>query len=265
MRLARSSWTRRLSLRDLGDVAVGHAESEALHDGRLAYARVAHEDGVVLGAAGEDLGEAADLLVPPDNRIQLAEPRHLREVPAVLFEGLVLPLGILVSDALGPADVLEGAEKEVPVEARGLEGLPGFRPGGLQKGGEDVLRGNEFVLEEACLSHGGLKNLERLTRQGRLLAVAHELGRLVENAVEPVGEGEHVHLQALQDGGHHAPLLLNQHAEDMFRRDFGVMPGGGHFDGAVQGFLGFFGELFPTHPNGLLSAKISKSSNNINS
>ena len=59
-------------LEPLGDVALDDAAGQALDDGGLAHARLADEDGVVLGAAGEDLDDPADLLVAADDRVELA-------------------------------------------------------------------------------------------------------------------------------------------------------------------------------------------------
>src|SRR5690606_40586007 len=48
------------------------ALGEALDDGCLADPRLADERGVVLRAAAQDLDNALDLLIAPDDRVQLA-------------------------------------------------------------------------------------------------------------------------------------------------------------------------------------------------
>jgi hypothetical protein len=60
-------------------------QGEAFDDGRLADARLADENGVVLGAAREDLDNAADFLVAADHGIELALAGAFDEVDAVLF------------------------------------------------------------------------------------------------------------------------------------------------------------------------------------
>src|SRR5215212_4216208 len=52
-----------------------------------ATAGLPDQDRVVLRAAGEDADDAGDLLGPPDNGIELAVARELREIPAYLIEG----------------------------------------------------------------------------------------------------------------------------------------------------------------------------------
>ena len=56
------------------DVAGGDAQREALDDGRLADARFAGEDRVVLPAARQDVDHLADLEVAADDRVDLARP-----------------------------------------------------------------------------------------------------------------------------------------------------------------------------------------------
>ncbi len=85
----------------LGHVAVDDALGQALDDGGLAHPGLADEHRVVLGAPGEHLDDAPDFIVPADDRVQLAGPGHLRQVLAVLLQGLELLLRGLVRDPLG--------------------------------------------------------------------------------------------------------------------------------------------------------------------
>ena len=68
----------------LRDVVVDDALGEALDDRRLADAGLADQHRVVLRAAGEDLDDAADLVVAADHRVELAVARGLGEVAAEL-------------------------------------------------------------------------------------------------------------------------------------------------------------------------------------
>ena len=66
-----------LVLEALGHVAAHDALGEPLDDGRLADARLADQHRVVLRPTGQDLDDAADLLVAADDRVELARPRLL--------------------------------------------------------------------------------------------------------------------------------------------------------------------------------------------
>jgi hypothetical protein len=63
--------------------------------------------GIVLGAAREDLDHAADLLVAPDHRVELALLGGVRQVAAELLERLVGLLRVLRGDAPSAAHVVD--------------------------------------------------------------------------------------------------------------------------------------------------------------
>ena len=77
-----------LVLQQLRHVGVGDALGEALDDGGLADAGLAHEHGVVLGAAREDLHDPLDLDLAADDRVELALGGELGQVAAELVEQL---------------------------------------------------------------------------------------------------------------------------------------------------------------------------------
>ena len=107
----------------LGHVARHDPLGEALDDGRLADARLADQHGVVLGAAGEHLDDAADLVVAADDRVELAALGLLGEVAAEALERLVAVLGILVGHAVRAAHLLDRLGELVARGARVDGGL----------------------------------------------------------------------------------------------------------------------------------------------
>ena len=75
-----------LAAQDVRHVAGRDELREALDDGRLADARVAQDERVVLLAAGKHLHHALDLAVAADDGVELAVRRQLREVAAELLQ-----------------------------------------------------------------------------------------------------------------------------------------------------------------------------------
>ena len=75
-------------LQRAGDVSLGDAERESLHDGRLPDAGLSGEDGVVLAAAREDVDDLPDLEIPPEDRVDVAASRASRQVHGVLIQRL---------------------------------------------------------------------------------------------------------------------------------------------------------------------------------
>ncbi len=78
----------------LGDVAIDDQLGQALDDGGLADAGLAEQDGVVLGAAAEDLDDALDLVLPADDRVELALAGQFGEVAAEAVQGRGLGLAL---------------------------------------------------------------------------------------------------------------------------------------------------------------------------
>src|SRR6185312_5315795 len=71
-------------------VAGGDAQREALDDRGLADAGLAGEDRVVLPAPHQDVDDLTDLLVAPDDRVDLALARLFREVDREALQRLLL-------------------------------------------------------------------------------------------------------------------------------------------------------------------------------
>jgi hypothetical protein len=184
----------------LGDIAEDDAAGEAFDDGGLAYAGFTDEDGVVLGAAGEDLDDAANLLIAADDRIELAASREFGEVFAVLFQGLEFGFGVLVGDALRAAHGGEGFEDGIVGCAHGGEGVAGGVSFGLRQREEEVLGGDEVVLEGVGFFAGAVENLLQGRGHGGLGIRAGDFGELGDGRV---GSGEkllHTDAHALEDG-----------------------------------------------------------------
>ena len=95
----------RLVPQALRHVAADDALGQALDDGGLADAGVADEDRVVLGLAGQDLDDPADLGVAADHRVELAGAGLGDQVSAVLLQRLVRHLGHRRGDPLVAPDL----------------------------------------------------------------------------------------------------------------------------------------------------------------
>ena len=99
-----------LAAQAVGDVALDDAPREPFDDRGLADAGLADEHRVVLRAPRQHLDDAADLLVAPDDGIDLPGARGLGEVAAVLLERLVLLFGVVARDAVRAAHLTERVE-----------------------------------------------------------------------------------------------------------------------------------------------------------
>ena len=83
----------------LWHIALDDALGEALDDRGLADAWLADQHRIVLGATGQHLHDATNLVVASDDRVELAFAGGLGQVGGVLLQRLVAALGIGVGDA----------------------------------------------------------------------------------------------------------------------------------------------------------------------
>ena len=201
-----------LLLQALGDIAADDALGEAFDDGGLADTGLADQDGVVLGAAGEDLNDAADFGIAADDGVELVLGGGAGEVAAVLFEGFVGGLGIGGGDALGAADFDEGLHEAVAGEAGFLEDAAGGAVV-LDGGEEDVLDGDVVVLEALGLVLGGGEELLRSAGDVDLVGGAGgagDFGQAVEFLVEARGDEVRGDAGLGEDGGGESIFLIEQ-------------------------------------------------------
>ena len=152
----------------LRHVALDDAMGEPLDDRGLADAGLADQDGVVLGAARQDLDRAPDLLVAADHRVELAFCCRLGEVAGVALQRIV---GLLGAGAIGGAALAQ-----------------------IVDGGVEALRGHAGIGEDArgvgLLAHR--KRLEHALDRDEAVA---GLGRHLLGLVEHAGEcGRHMRL-----------------------------------------------------------------------
>src|SRR5690606_34499689 len=135
-------------LEPFGHVAAQDALREPFDDGRLADARLADEDRVVLRLPRQDANDAADLLIAPDHGIELSFAREIDEIAAVLLERLVRGLGVRRRDALLAAHVLERLANSRRVDSRGFEDAPSLRGRiSVEDREQDVLHAHVLVTE----------------------------------------------------------------------------------------------------------------------
>jgi hypothetical protein len=157
-----------LGLEPFGDVTVGDSAGETLDDGGLTDTGLADQHRVVLGAAGQDLDDPADLVVTPDHRVELALTGNGGEVTSVLLEGVEGRLRVVGGHPATGSDLVDGGAEYGLVETEML---------GQSK--EDVFDRQVVVLHCRSLAVG-LGESTRQLRRGGYLGVAVHMGLVVE-------------------------------------------------------------------------------------
>mmetsp|Transcript_8342 Transcript_8342/g.28604 ORF Transcript_8342/g.28604 Transcript_8342/m.28604 type:complete len:314 (-) Transcript_8342:46-987(-) len=161
----------------LGHVAVGDALREALRDGRLADARVAHEAGVRLAPPQQDLHDPLDDVLAPDHGVELAVARQLRQVDAARRERrrLVVAAADAHELALGALRVLlDLLGERGHVDVHVVEHDDGLGVGVAEQREQQVLAAHLLGLERRGLLHGDLERRLGPPREGQGLLLAPE-------------------------------------------------------------------------------------------
>jgi len=225
----------------LGHVAIDHPLGEAFHDRRLAHARLAEEDRIVLRAAAKDLDRPLDLLLTADDRIELALAGQLGEVPAEAVEGRRLALaglgaalatttagaGRLPAAHPGPlATLLHAVAEEVEhllsdvleLEAEVHQDLGRHAFLLPEQAEQDVLGADVVVVEVPGLLH---RILDHLLGPGRLRELAHRdhVGPALDELLDFHADLPQVDVEILEDVGRDAAALLDQAEEHVLGAD----------------------------------------------
>ena len=224
-----------LVLERLGNIPADDPPGQTLDDGGLSDARFTDQDGVVLGAAGEDLHGAADLLVAADDRVDLPLAGHLGEVAAVFLKGLVFSLGVLVGDTLAAAHLDQCLHESLVGDSVLLKELRG----GvllLAQGEQVVFGGEELVLELRHLGLGRIDGLSEFVADEGLGSAVH-LGQGGRGGLQRRDERLHGDPHLFENGTRQSFSLRKQGKKEMFVADLLLTETGGDVDGPVEGLL----------------------------
>ena len=235
-----------LVLQALGHVAHVDAAGEALDDRGLADAGLADQDRVVLRAAGEHLDHAADLLVAPDDGVDLAAAGEVRQVARVALQGLVLVLRVRIGDPRGAAHFLERLQQDVLLDARLGEPLRRVAAR-LGQGHQEVLGRDVLVAEFLGDLEGAVEDARQLAREHRVGRGARDLGAAVELGLDLAGERVGVGAELLENGDDDAVVLLEQGEQEVVAGQLRVAAGARVALGFLECLLGLDGELVQTH------------------
>ena len=160
----------------LGHVFGDDPLRQALDDRGLAHAGLADQHRVVLGAPLEDLDDAADLVVTPDDRIELAGPCALGEVDGVLLQRFALAFGFLRIDCGAAAHGLDrlfqrlARQAVFPGETAGLAFVVGHRE-------QEQFAGDELVAALGRFLVGEVEKIVEVARNRNFAALSLDLGQ----------------------------------------------------------------------------------------
>ena len=210
-----------LRLEVLGHVAVDNTVGNALGDGRLAHTGLTDQDRVVLRTARKNLQHAANLLVTPDNGVELARTSLLVEVDGVLTQCVELLRGGLRVDRRPLAEGADSLDELLLRCAVALEQLGDLTALGHERQ-QQVLDRRILVAEILREIDGALYDLRRILREILLTAALHpregtqQTGRLLAQHLD-------IDAHTAQKEGRQRIVLAYQHAQQVHRLH-GLLP-----------------------------------------
>ena len=204
-----------------GDDPVG----QAFRDGRLADAGLADQGRIVLEAAGQDLDDPLDLLLPADDRIQLARARELGEIDPELVDGRRLAGSLRLLGRPGRRRLGQDADDLVAdlveVDAQRLEDAGGDALTLADQAEQQVLRADVVVAQAAGLVDRQLDDPLRSRRQADLAD-----DRTVTPADDELDRGpdlRQLHVHVLEDAGSDTLALPDEAEEEVLGSDVVVV------------------------------------------
>ena len=218
-----------LVLQAFRHVAIDDAEGQPLHNGGLADAGLADQDGIVLGPARQHLDRAADLLVPTDDGIELAVPRRLGQVAGVALEGVIAFLGPGGICRAALAQIGDRRLQRLGRHAAALQSV-GRRRAVLGQGDQQALGGDKGIACGFRLAFSGCEHPGHGGGHVELAGAAFDLGKLGDRLI--VARGDVV--GATAGGGDQgaaethrfgAVPLVEQGLQNVFRRKL-LVPAG---------------------------------------
>ena len=214
-----------LVLERLGNLVLHDPLGQPLGDGGLAHARLADQDRVVLLAPREDLDDAVDLGLAPDDRIQLPFPGEHREVAAELIQRgrFDLALALRLRHGGRPAEQLERLLADLlPVHAELEQHARGDPFALADQSQEEVLGADVVVAELARLVDAQFQYPLRARRE-RNLPDRERSARRGDHALDRLAYRVEIQSQIVQHGGSDSLPLANDAEEQVLGADVVVL------------------------------------------
>ena len=188
----------------------GHdALGQALDDRGLADAGFTDQHRVVLGATGEHLHDATNLVVAPDNRVELAFAGAFGQVGGVLLQRLVGALGVSAGDPGAAADLDERVAQCLRGRAVSGQQLRRVAVSGGQAD-EQVLGRDVLVVHLGGQVLGGRDRGQRVARQLRCRGRTAGAGQPVEEPLRLGADSRRFDADGLQQWSGNAIVLGEQ-------------------------------------------------------
>ena len=213
---------------NFGDTAADNVLRKTFDNRSFSDARLAKKDGIVLGSTAQDLDHALDLIMTPDNRVQLALSCQLGQIPAKGIEGRCLGTALLsfgrrlwdgaLGLRVGPKQFQHLEPHVFKLQIQIEEDLRGNSIVLPDQAKEEMLRTDVVVAQFVGLFHRQLEHL-LCTRGKRKLAHGDHRRSGLDILFDLGANLADLYAQVLQDIGSDPATLLDQPKQYVFGAD----------------------------------------------
>ena len=244
----------RFVLQRLGHLVRDDPLRKALDDGRLADARFADENGVVLRLAGQDADDIPDLVVTADDRVHFLFPCTLDQIRAVFGKRLIRILRRVGRHALAAAHRLQRLQTGLLRDLVRTEQAFQHRVRVFDQGQKQMLDGDIFVLHLLCDVFRAVQRRINGTRNIILIRLAARAGharQLRQLRVHRSLKAFKRHAHLFQQLRHKAVFLLQKRGQQMDLLDLLVLVFNGQLLGGLNGLQRFLRIVLCVHSSHL--------------
>ena len=240
----------RFVLQSLGHIPAHDPLGQTFGDGGFANARLADQDGVVLGLAREDADHIADLAVTADDGIGLIVPGALHQIGAVFLQRVVGAFRVVAGDGgglylaqfLGEGGLGDAVIGKYPLDSRGGRG---------KDADHQVLNGDIFVPHGLGGRLRGAESPVRLLGEIGVRSLAH-LGQGGDGGIQLREHGVAVDAHPAQQRGDQTSVLVDERVEQVLGHYVIVAVLPRHGLGGTDRFKAFLGVVLHIHGTNLL-------------
>ena len=141
---------------NLWNIFTGNTKSQAFSDSRFPHTRFTDQDRIVFLASCKHLDGAPDFFVTPNDWVQVPTHRKFGQITGVLFEDLILGIGVFGLDSRSTSQLHIGFMKLVVIETKRLINFTEFFIFHFQRTNDKVLSGNGQRFKKITHPHGGI-------------------------------------------------------------------------------------------------------------
>jgi len=211
-----------LALERFGDFLIHDTLRQPFDNGRLAHPGFADQHRIVLGAALQDLDRAANLVVAPDHRIELALTRALGQIQRIFFQRLPVRFALRIVHLRTAAHGVNRRFQRLALQARLAQQTSGLALVIGQRQ-QKQLAGNIRIAAPRRFLVRARKRCLQIAPGLHVRLIALHLWQIRDGGLHRRGQPIHRHPCTRQQTGRTAVRIGQKRRQHMYRLNVGII------------------------------------------